>query len=144
MATDSVSSELDHPKASDLFTKEPTRLARVAKGSGTSQADVRELITQYKKFSDMIKKMGPMIVSYTSYILFFKDKTYFLLQKRNEQCLFGSTKVTELLKTSYRRNLPPSRRLLYRQGSENSLDLGKCSSYCELILLCLLNTFCQE
>ena len=65
MATDSVSSELDHPKASDLFTKEPTRLARVAKGSGTSQADVRELITQYKKFSDMIKKMGPMIVSYT-------------------------------------------------------------------------------
>ncbi|PAV70684.1 hypothetical protein WR25_06750 isoform B [Diploscapter pachys] len=76
--------ELDHPKASDLFTKEPTRLARVAKGSGTSQADVRELITQYKKFSDMIKKMGPMIVSY---IPFFRQKTYFLLQKRNEQCL---------------------------------------------------------
>ncbi|GMR48749.1 hypothetical protein PMAYCL1PPCAC_18944 [Pristionchus mayeri] len=52
--------ELDHHKASDLFTKEPTRVARVARGSGTSQHDVRELLSQYKKFSDMVKKMGSM------------------------------------------------------------------------------------
>ncbi|KAF8371107.1 hypothetical protein PRIPAC_77536 [Pristionchus pacificus] len=58
---DSMSdAELDHPKASDLFTKEPTRIARVARGSGTSQHDVRELLSQYKKFSDMVKKMGSM------------------------------------------------------------------------------------
>lgn len=29
-------------------------------GSGTSQHDVRELLSQYKKFSDMVKKMGSM------------------------------------------------------------------------------------
>ncbi|GMS96308.1 hypothetical protein PENTCL1PPCAC_18483 [Pristionchus entomophagus] len=58
---DSMSdAELDHPKASDLFTKEPTRVVRVARGSGCSQHDVKELLSQYKKFSDMVKKMGSM------------------------------------------------------------------------------------
>jgi signal recognition particle subunit SRP54 len=51
---------LDHPKANELFTKEPNRLTRVAKGSGTSQNEVKELLSQYKKFADMVKKMGSM------------------------------------------------------------------------------------
>lgn len=52
--------ELDHPKAHEIFAKEPTRLTRVAKGSGTSSQEVKDLITQYKKFADMVKKMGGM------------------------------------------------------------------------------------
>lgn len=52
--------ELDHPKANELFTKEPSRLIRVAKGSGTSVNEVKELMSQYKKFADMVKKMGSM------------------------------------------------------------------------------------
>ncbi|EPB73052.1 Signal peptide binding domain protein [Ancylostoma ceylanicum] len=56
---DSMSdTELDHPKASELFTKEPGRVIRVARGSGTTQAEVRDLLSQYKKFADMVKKMG--------------------------------------------------------------------------------------
>ncbi|VDM77802.1 unnamed protein product [Strongylus vulgaris] len=52
---DSMSdTELDHPKASELFTKEPGRVIRVARGSGTTQAEVRDLLSQYKKFSDMM------------------------------------------------------------------------------------------
>ncbi|KAF1570553.1 UNVERIFIED_CONTAM: Signal recognition particle 54 kDa protein, partial [Eudyptes robustus] len=51
-------SELDHPKANDIFTKEPTRVTRVARGSGTSEGEVRELLSQYKKFAAMVKKMG--------------------------------------------------------------------------------------
>uniref|UniRef100_A0A914N986 Signal recognition particle subunit SRP54 n=1 Tax=Meloidogyne incognita TaxID=6306 RepID=A0A914N986_MELIC len=52
--------ELDHPKANDLFTKEPSRLIRVSKGSGTNINEVKELLSQYKKFADMVKKMGSM------------------------------------------------------------------------------------
>ena len=52
--------ELDHPKANDLFSKEGTRLGRVARGSGTSIGEVKELLSQYKKFADMVKKMGSM------------------------------------------------------------------------------------
>ncbi|KAI3413711.1 Signal recognition particle [Globodera pallida] len=52
--------ELDHPKANDMFNKEPTRITRVAKGSGTSPQDVKDLLSQYKKFADMVKKMGSM------------------------------------------------------------------------------------
>ncbi|CAL2041817.1 unnamed protein product [Caenorhabditis brenneri] len=50
--------ELDHPKASELFTKEPNRVARVARGSGSHQQEVRDLLAQYKKFSDVVKKIG--------------------------------------------------------------------------------------
>lgn len=50
--------ELDHPKGNDVFTKEPSRVTRVARGSGTSEAEVRELLSQYKKFSAVVKKMG--------------------------------------------------------------------------------------
>lgn len=53
-------SELDHPKAGDLFSKEPNRVTRVAHGSGVSSIEVKELIGQYKKFAEMVKKMGSM------------------------------------------------------------------------------------
>jgi len=52
--------ELDHPKANDIFTKEPSRIARVARGSGTAVQEVKDLLSQYKKFADMVKKMGGM------------------------------------------------------------------------------------
>ncbi|KAH7725558.1 signal recognition particle 54 kda protein [Aphelenchoides avenae] len=52
--------ELDHPKANDLFSKETSRVVRVARGSGTSCTEVKELLSQYKKFADMVKKMGSM------------------------------------------------------------------------------------
>ncbi|KAI6221839.1 Signal recognition particle 54 kDa protein [Aphelenchoides fujianensis] len=41
--------ELDHPKANDLFTKEPSRITRVARGSGTMVQEVKDLLAQYKK-----------------------------------------------------------------------------------------------
>lgn len=50
--------ELDHPKANDLFSKESTRLTRIARGSGTSIMEIKELLSQYKKFADVVKKMG--------------------------------------------------------------------------------------
>lgn len=50
--------ELDSLKANDLFTKQPGRIQRVARGSGTSVGEVKELLQQYKKFAEMVKKMG--------------------------------------------------------------------------------------
>lgn len=51
-------SELDHPQGAKLFRLQPGRAARVARGSGTSQREVQELLTQYTKFAQMVKKMG--------------------------------------------------------------------------------------
>lgn len=50
--------ELDHPLGAKLFRQQPGRTVRVARGSGTSQRDVQELLTQYTKFAAMVKKMG--------------------------------------------------------------------------------------
>jgi signal recognition particle subunit SRP54 len=50
--------ELDSPKANELFQKQPGRVQRVAAGSGTSVSEVKELLQQYKKFAEMVKKMG--------------------------------------------------------------------------------------
>lgn len=50
--------ELDHPLGAKLFRQQPGRTTRVARGSGTSQREVQELLTQYTKFSAMVKKMG--------------------------------------------------------------------------------------
>ena len=36
------------------------RIRRVSRGSGTSPRDVLELIEQYQKFAQMVKKMGGM------------------------------------------------------------------------------------
>ena len=46
--------ELDHPQGAKIFRQQPGRVQRVARGSGTSQREVNELITQYT----MVKKMG--------------------------------------------------------------------------------------
>lgn len=50
--------ELDSPDGTKLFTKNPGRYARVARGAGVSAKEVQELISQYTKFAQMIKKMG--------------------------------------------------------------------------------------
>ena len=50
--------ELDHPNGAKLFQQQPGRYERVARGSGTSVREVRELLTQYSKFAQMVKKMG--------------------------------------------------------------------------------------
>lgn len=50
--------ELDNPNGAKLFTKQPTRTQRVARGSGTSVREVQELLMQYQKFAQMVKKMG--------------------------------------------------------------------------------------
>jgi signal recognition particle subunit SRP54 len=34
------------------------RLARISRGSGTAVIEVKELLSQYKKFSDVVKRMG--------------------------------------------------------------------------------------
>lgn len=41
-----------------MFSRQSGRIARVARGSGVSQKDVQELLTQYTKFAQMVKKMG--------------------------------------------------------------------------------------
>ena len=51
-------SELDHPNGAKFFQQQPGRYERVARGSGTSVKDVKELLTQYSKFAQMVKKMG--------------------------------------------------------------------------------------
>ena len=52
------STELDSPNGAKLFTKQPGRLTRIARGSGVSTREVQELLTQYQKFAQMVKKMG--------------------------------------------------------------------------------------
>jgi signal recognition particle subunit SRP54 len=50
--------ELDNREGAKLFSKQPTRIARVARGSGVSQREVQELLAQYTKFAAVVKKMG--------------------------------------------------------------------------------------
>merc|ERR1712176_941605 len=63
---DSMSdSELDARDGHKLFKNNDgsyneTRFRRVSRGSGTSPRDVLELIEQYQKFAQMVKKMGGM------------------------------------------------------------------------------------
>lgn len=51
-----TSTELDSD--GKLFNHQPSRVIRVARGSGSSLADVEMLLLQHKKFAQMIKKMG--------------------------------------------------------------------------------------
>lgn len=53
-----VSPELDSKDGAKLFSKQPNRIQRVARGSGVATRDVQELLTQYTKFAQMVKKMG--------------------------------------------------------------------------------------
>lgn len=54
----SSSTELDSKDGAKLFSKQPNRIQRVARGSGVATRDVQELLTQYTKFAQMVKKMG--------------------------------------------------------------------------------------
>ncbi|CAG7827717.1 unnamed protein product [Allacma fusca] len=50
--------ELDNRDGAKLFTKQSSRIIRVAQGSGVTEREVRELLTQYTKFAAVVKKMG--------------------------------------------------------------------------------------
>lgn len=50
--------ELDNRDGAKLFSKQNGRVIRVAQGSGVSEREVKELITQYTKFAAVVKKMG--------------------------------------------------------------------------------------
>ena len=52
------SEELDNKDGAKLFSKAPNRIQRVARGAGVAPRDVQELLTQYTKFAQMVKKMG--------------------------------------------------------------------------------------
>lgn len=56
---DSMSdNELDNRDGAKLFTKQPTRTVRVSRGSGVTEREVKDLISQYTKFAAVVKKMG--------------------------------------------------------------------------------------
>ena len=50
--------ELDSLEGAKLFSRQPNRVERVARGAGVSIRDVQELMSQYTKFAQMVKKMG--------------------------------------------------------------------------------------
>lgn len=50
--------ELDHREGAKLFSKENSRVIRVAHGSGVTEREVKDLISQYTKFAAVVKKMG--------------------------------------------------------------------------------------
>lgn len=52
--------ELDSRDGTKLFSKQPGRVIRVARGSGVTEKDVKDLISQYTKFAAVVKKMGGM------------------------------------------------------------------------------------
>ena len=52
------STELDSQEGAKLFSRQTGRIQRVARGAGVSQRDVQDLLAQYTKFAQMVKKMG--------------------------------------------------------------------------------------
>jgi signal recognition particle subunit SRP54 len=54
------SSELDSTNAAKLFKTQPSRVFRVARGAGVKPNDIMDLLAQYGKFSQLVKKMGGM------------------------------------------------------------------------------------
>lgn len=50
--------ELDNRDGAKLFSKQPTRAVRVAQGSGVTEREIKDLISQYTKFAAVVKKMG--------------------------------------------------------------------------------------
>lgn len=46
--------ELDHKDGAKIFTKEPSRVTRVACGAGVMEREVQELLKQYMKFAQVI------------------------------------------------------------------------------------------
>jgi len=52
--------ELDHLEGVKLFEKERYRFLRVCRGAGAHPMELQELLMQYYRFSQMVKKMGGM------------------------------------------------------------------------------------
>merc|ERR1719443_273792 len=50
--------ELDGKDGAKMFQKEPNRVTRVAQGAGVTEREVQELLKQYAKFAQVVKKMG--------------------------------------------------------------------------------------
>ena len=50
--------ELDDMDAFKTFTKQPTRVTRIACGAGVMEMEVHALLDQFKKFSGVVKQMG--------------------------------------------------------------------------------------
>eukprot|EP00055_Hartaetosiga_balthica_P009281 m.36554 g.36554 ORF g.36554 m.36554 type:complete len:531 (-) comp6683_c1_seq1:95-1687(-) len=50
--------ELDSNSVNKLFRTQASRIQRVAIGSGVDPREVEELLNQYKKFAEVVKKMG--------------------------------------------------------------------------------------
>ncbi|XP_037071896.1 LOW QUALITY PROTEIN: signal recognition particle 54 kDa protein-like [Pollicipes pollicipes] len=50
--------ELDSQLGAKLFTKQPSRITRVANGAGVTEREVRDLLNQHTKFAQVVKKMG--------------------------------------------------------------------------------------
>merc|ERR1712142_436333 len=50
--------ELDTQEGAKMFQRCPSRMQRVARGAGVSAKEVQELLSQYTKFAQMVKKMG--------------------------------------------------------------------------------------
>merc|ERR1712240_477895 len=50
--------ELDDADGSKKFSKEPGRVTRVSNGAGVTEREVQELLKQYAKFAQVVKKMG--------------------------------------------------------------------------------------
>lgn len=50
--------ELDSRDGAKLFSKQPGRIVRLARGSGVTEAEVKDMISQYTKFAAVVKKMG--------------------------------------------------------------------------------------
>lgn len=53
-------SELDSLDGNKLFQKQGCRISRVARGAGVMEIEVKDLLNQYAKFAQMVKKMGGM------------------------------------------------------------------------------------
>ncbi len=50
-------SELDGKEGAKIFTREPSRVSRVAQGAGVMEREVQELLKQYTKFAQVSKIM---------------------------------------------------------------------------------------
>ena len=48
--------ELDHKDGAKIFTREPSRVTRIACGAGVMEREVQELIKQYTKFAQVMTR----------------------------------------------------------------------------------------
>lgn len=50
--------ELDHKDGTQLFTKEPSRIVRIARGAGVTELEAQNVIASCARFANIVKKMG--------------------------------------------------------------------------------------